>query len=38
MKRPVLLLPLLLVLQVLAACNDTPMSSSSDTEPPVERE
>ena len=36
MKRPVLLLPLLLVLQVLAACNDTPMSSSSDAEAALE--
>ena len=32
MKRPVLLFPLLIALPALAACNDTPMSASSDAE------
>ena len=32
MKCPVLLFPLLIVLPALAACNDTPMSASSDAE------
>lgn len=32
MKRPVLLFPLLIVLPALAACNENPMSASSDAE------
>ncbi|RNC97027.1 MAG: hypothetical protein ED558_04140 [Oricola sp.] len=32
MKRPVLLFPLLIALPALAACNENPMSASSDAE------
>ena len=32
MKRALLLFPLLIALPALAACNDTPMSASSDAE------